>query len=502
MISAAKHRTSLLVCSLYSNPIQQKPAPTRTRKCDGVWSHDRFTQEMQPVEKKGGSKKSGQSAPKEKPESKPAETPVQLPDNQASRNEAILAEDEKESESLSVRQSYEPASRRESQASRRGSTAPIETIKCYICGQLGHMARDCTNINMTASTPEIDDLSAMPVQLPAEDVIRQPVLTEASIQTQRRKLKSERKLNQPWDHAMFSDSKQGRQSRGYPSAGRERRAESTVEASRAEAEKLTQPRYDVPKRRPVTTGRRESQERSVPFAGRQNPVERRPYPSSRTPLPGNGAHAPLPQTNSSRAPLPQANSSRAPLPTTNPSRAPLSNSRSIPNNTRNTPNNTRNIPNSFPRNNPHKEPAQPVFVQKEVNSLEEPEMPSFVTHQPKLVPLRTPTDRVRRFPRPIQSEPMQDPTPVREQRPETFPQNQMVEPAHVHSSFSNPNAPGFNPQQPMMLPITPQMMQSQMFPQNMMISYGDYGQPMMQYAQMPMQEMPMGYQPIVGAWKR
>ena len=467
MISAAKHRTSLLVCSLYSNPIQQKPAPTRTRKCDGVWSHDRFTQEMQPVEKKGGSKKSGQSAPKEKPESKPAETPVQLPDNQASRNEAILAEDEKESESLSVRQSYEPASRRESQASRRGSTAPIETIKCYICGQLGHMARDCTNINMTASTPEIDDLSAMPVQLPAEDVIRQPVLTEASIQTQRRKLKSERKLNQPWDHAMFSDSKQGRQSRGYPSAGRG-----------------------------------ESQERSVPFAGRQNPVERRPYPSSRTPLPGNGAHAPLPQTNSSRAPLPQANSSRAPLPTTNPSRAPLSNSRSIPNNTRNTPNNTRNIPNSFPRNNPHKEPAQPVFVQKEVNSLEEPEMPSFVTHQPKLVPLRTPTDRVRRFPRPIQSEPMQDPTPVREQRPETFPQNQMVEPAHVHSSFSNPNAPGFNPQQPMMLPITPQMMQSQMFPQNMMISYGDYGQPMMQYAQVPMQEMPMGYQPIVGAWKR
>ena len=72
----------------------------------------------------------------------------------------------------------------------------------------------------------------------------------------------------------------------------------------------------------------------------------------------------------------------------------------------------------------------------------------------------------------------------------------------MHSSFSNPNAPGFNPQQPMMLPITPQMMQSQMFPQNMMISYGDYGQPMMQYAQVPMQEMPMGYQPIVGAWKR
>ena len=158
--------------------------------------------------------------------------------------------------------------------------------------------------------------------------------------------------------------------------------------------------------------------------------------------------------------------------------------------------------NAFPRNNPHKEPTQPVFIQKKVNSLEEPEMPSFVTHQPKLVPLRTPTDRVHRFPRAIQSEPMQDPTPVREQRPETLPQNQMMERTQVHSSFSNVNAPGFKPQQTMMLPITPQMMQSQLFPQNMMISYGDYGQPVMQYAQVPMQEMPMGYQPIVGAWER
>ena len=504
MISAAKHRTSLLACSLHSNPIQQKAAPTRARKCDGVWSHDRFAQEMQPVEKKGGSKKPAQSAPKEKPESNPAETPLQLPENQPSRNEAILAEDEKESECLSVRQSYEPASHRESHASRRGSTAPIETTKCYICGQLGHMARDCPNINMTASTPEIDDLSVMPAQLSAEDTIRQPVLTEASIQTQRRKLKSERKLNQPWDHAMFSDSRQGRPPRGYPSAGRERRVEGNVEASRAEAEKLTQPRYEVPKRRPVTTGRRESQERNLPFAGRQNPMERRSYPPSRTPLPGNGARAPLPTTNPSRAPLSTANPSRAPLSTANPSRAPLPNPRNIPSNTRSIPNNTpRNMSNNaFPRNNPHKEPTQPVFIQKEVNSLEEPEMPSFVTHQPKLVPLRTPTDRVHRFPRPIQSEPMQDPTPVREQRPETLPQNQMMERTQVHSSFSNVNAPGFKPQQPMMLPITPQMMQSQLFPQNMMISYGDYGQPVMQYAQVPMQEMPMGYQPIVGAWER
>ena len=155
--------------------------------------------------------------PKEKkePRAKPKETPeapAPAADAVAARNEALLEEDEKDTFApLTPRQSYQPTSRRQSRASPRNSLVPAEKVKCYFCGKEGHMARDCPNTGITLSMTTIDAISVhpeMPVISANSPISPNPELPaipadEAPIATQRRRVRTERRVNDAWDHAHY-----------------------------------------------------------------------------------------------------------------------------------------------------------------------------------------------------------------------------------------------------------------------------------------------------------
>lgn len=63
----------------------------------------------------------------------------------------------------------------------------------------------------------------------------------------------------------------------------------------------------------------------------------------------------------------------------------------------------------------------------------------------------------------------------------------------AHLTFQDANAPGFEPQGGVMLPMQPGFLPPGVMQQGV-VFYGKYPQqPVMQYAQVPMQEVPMAY---------
>lgn len=407
------------------------------------------------MDEKPKDRKDNRPKDKKEPRAKPKETPeapAPAADAVAARNEALLEEDEKDAFApLTPRQSYQPTSRRQSRASPRNSLAPAEKVKCYFCGKEGHMARDCPNTGITLSMTAIDAISAhpeMPVisstpELPAISATpERPAIPadEAPIATQRRRVRTERRVNDAWDHALYE-------------AGRGARNEVFARGP--------QERLRMPGSKPAADQAR-----------RRGGERRHPAPAAAVPA-AVPAAAPvekgLPRRPARTPAVPAVPAAAVPEEKTQPKLVPQR------------VNGARVA--RFPR------PLQPEQPTRQ---------PRRRTQAPRPA---QPTQAVQPV-QPIQPmQPMQTVQPVQPVQPaQTMAGGEMREmfvPTRGHSSFRNPNAPVFEPRgmmpQGMMPPgVMPQdMMQQGMVPQGSM-QQGMMPQGMMQQGMMPQSMMQQG----------